>query len=33
MKHLPARLALEEVPDTEPAGATDEAVDAIKRRG
>ncbi len=33
MKNLPARLALEEVPDTEPPGATDEAVAAIKRRG
>jgi hypothetical protein len=33
MKNLPARLALEEVPDTEPPGATEEAVAAIKRRG
>ena len=33
MKNLPARLALEEVPDTEPPGATDEAIAALKRRG
>ncbi len=33
MKILPARLALEELPDTEPPGATEEAVAAIKRRG
>ena len=33
MKILPARLAHAEVPDTEPPGATEEAVAALKRRG
>jgi hypothetical protein len=33
MKNLPAALAIPDVPDTEPPGATDEAVNAIKRRG
>jgi len=32
VKNLPAALAVQDVPDREPPGATDEAVDAIKRR-
>ena len=33
MENLPAALAVQDVPDTEPPGATDRAVAAIKRRG
>ncbi len=33
MKNLPAALAVHNVPDSEPAGATDEAIALIKQRG
>ena len=33
MKNLPTSLALQDIPDTERPGATDEAIDAIKRKG
>jgi hypothetical protein len=33
MKNLPSALAVQDVPDSEPPGATDKAVAAIKRRG
>jgi hypothetical protein len=33
MSNLPGALAVQKVPDTEPPGATDEAVSAIRRRG
>jgi hypothetical protein len=32
MKTLPAALATQEVPDNEPPGATEESVNAVKRR-